>query len=314
MTVQRTRDDLLRQNHSNDPNFRRGLLSNHASMAILALEQLGATDGQIRSFYDAYHGHLSPLEPDGVDRAAIEQALLTQGWEVVLRERLPALAEGLGGDAFHGWIRTAYAVELLQRSPSPVALTELAHALAYLERRNVVFATAGGISGKSAGCLVDELIGLGTKGLPDGLITPRMTQAYAVPGVIGIASSIPADGLPGIATVVLENFVENPDFASLHLVTAVYASRILCPWVPSDRLLAATWRPVVAALAFIAPKRLSDRSFESPSWSEILTAAVDTLDDHIPKLVYACLSEAGAYPSQEPIYRWVAARAALTPA
>ncbi len=307
-----SRDHFLTLNLRNDPNFRQGMLSNHASMALLALHALGASEQHLERFHEHYFRLLDPLQPDGIDRQQLLDDLRRKGWKQSLAERLPALAEGLGGDAFHGWIRTAYAVMRIQESADDLAYHELTHALAYLERRRLFLSGAPQHTGKSSSELFDKVIAARFDSLPSGLITPRMQKAFASPQVAAAARQTPNDGLAGIAAVVLENFIANADFASLHLVTAVHSSRVLSAWVPHEALIASTWAAVASTLAFVSPRRHPSPVHEPRDWPEIVAAAAESLDDHVPKLVFSCREEARAYPENDEKYRFVARRAAFS--
>ena len=108
--------------------FYRGYLANHLPMALVALDRMGADDAALARF-EAGHvlTHLEPIERDPDFQRAVEVAearLAREGRDAVLRCDLERLLTGIGSGAFHGAIRTAYALE----SGSP---RELAHALAY---------------------------------------------------------------------------------------------------------------------------------------------------------------------------------------
>src|SRR5216117_3952855 len=118
---------LLTQSEIYGPEYRGGL-SNHLPMALVALDQMGATPGQLS---DYQHTHVSWLEklPEGAPaptgawpfrkanhaafpdlQADMRQRIAQEGWEPVLRAMLPELAPGLSAAAFHGLIRTAMGV------------------------------------------------------------------------------------------------------------------------------------------------------------------------------------------------------------
>src|SRR5690349_14358993 len=134
--------ELLAENRTRDPEYGGGL-SNHLSMALVALAQLGADDARLAAFARRYERRLDPMralaEPiawakwrDGLGReealtsvlAAFDLRLRERGRDEVLAEVVPALVPALGAQLFHGLIRTAYALRIADDE-------ELAHGLAY---------------------------------------------------------------------------------------------------------------------------------------------------------------------------------------
>ena len=118
-------------------------LSNHLPMALAALKRLGADDARLAAFAARYSQRLRPAPapaewPAGEPwRARLGQTnawpayrhlflhwLVTESADAVLQQTMPTLMAGCGGAAFHGLIRTAYAVQSGHGQ-------ELADALAY---------------------------------------------------------------------------------------------------------------------------------------------------------------------------------------
>jgi len=108
-----------------------GTLANHLPMALVALEQMGAKPEHLDRFYARYCKKLSPIESSlglvfdenswhkylGQDKYHIEyldyfsKAIATDGVKLVMNKHLPILFRGVGGGAFHGLIRLAYAFD-----------------------------------------------------------------------------------------------------------------------------------------------------------------------------------------------------------
>ncbi|MDE2277139.1 MAG: DUF4243 domain-containing protein, partial [Burkholderiales bacterium] len=105
-------------------------LSNHLPMALMALQRLGADDARLHAFAQGYAARLRPAprsawRPAGeawvsrlghrgawpAYRQLFAQWLLRAGVPGVLEAALPRLLPGCAGAAFHGLIRTAYAVQ-----------------------------------------------------------------------------------------------------------------------------------------------------------------------------------------------------------
>ena len=102
-----------------------GGLTNHLPMALIALDQMGATPAQLNAYRGRHSAWLEPMpKPERApaaawsfrkgDRAAFldlqaefKARVAAEGWEQVLRASLPELAPGLSAAAFHAMIRTA---------------------------------------------------------------------------------------------------------------------------------------------------------------------------------------------------------------
>ena len=137
-----TLTDLLDAGASFDAEYGGGL-SNHRPMALLALARLGATEAQLNAFAQTYSRRLQAAPPHSpwpagdawasrlgergawpAYRDLFGEWLLHEHSRDVLSQTLPRLMQGCGAAAFHGLIRTAYAVQASRRQ-------ELADALAY---------------------------------------------------------------------------------------------------------------------------------------------------------------------------------------
>ena len=118
-------------------------LSNHLPMATQALHRLGAAPQRLHAWAEAYATRLQPAPPAQdwpsgdawaaylgrrdawpMYRSLFSQWLGQEGAGDVLEAVLPRLIDGCAGAAFHGLIRTAYAVQAAHRQ-------ELADALAH---------------------------------------------------------------------------------------------------------------------------------------------------------------------------------------
>jgi hypothetical protein len=108
--------------------FYRGYLANHLPMALVALDQMGADDARLARFEREYvTTHLEPIGNHPAFQAAVGELaahIAKEGRDAVLRLEFDRLAAGVGSGAFHGAIRTAYALESGSER-------EMAHALAY---------------------------------------------------------------------------------------------------------------------------------------------------------------------------------------
>ena len=193
--AQRSLDELLAYNRTRDPEYD-GSLSNHLSMALGALAKLGATDARLTAFAERYETEplraRSPLaSPDfraslGTRAAFValaeqfEAACRERGRHALLGEVLPEVLPGLAGGAFHGLIRSAYALDAEDDA-------ELAHGLAYFVTVAAPFpALPAPRADASTGAreladraLADPRLDKGTFG---AVITPALRAAASQPG------------------------------------------------------------------------------------------------------------------------------------
>ncbi len=289
-----------------------GGLSNHLPMALCALRALGASDARLRSFFD---GYVRRLEPDATRKAPLgdwrtrrgdlaaygqlsatfHDAVLREGIPNVLRRILPELVAGVGAAAFHGLIRTAYAVESGHSA-------ETAAALAYWTCR--YFSPApqppteprlleppewiASIAAASAGWRSDRR-----------LISDRMQDVARSEAVarVAVRLDVRADTLPKLAAIARDRYRASRNFTVLHLMTSCHAMRVLMGHIddPSDAL---RWYAPAYAAALVA----SGVDLHTPapsgtalSWKEVAARAIASDDDHVIKLVYTCREEARAY-------------------
>jgi len=302
--------ELLARNRATDPEYGNGL-SNHQSMALGALSALGADAARLEAFAAAYATRLRPLRPSapiasadfrasiGVPSALCELArsfeseLSAHGRAGVLRRLLPELAPGIGGAAFHGLIRTAYALGAEDDA-------ELAQALAYFvtvgqplralsEARAADERPAQSLLASAA---ADPRFGSVTAG---GLIADAMRAAARQPGfdeVVGKLRTGPGT-LDELARAALELYLGTLDFTALHAVTSTHALRVLLPFYAEPELaLRYHFQALLAACLTISKRRLRGPSNSaSPEWSTLIGSALLRNDDHDVKFVFTCREE-----------------------
>ena len=244
--------DLLDSGAALDAEYGAGL-SNHRPMALLALARLGATDQQLLAFEQTYARRLQPAPPPAswpagdawaarlgertawpAYRDLFYEWLCNDFARDVLNQALPRLMQGSGAAAFHGLIRTAYAVQAAHRR-------ELADALAYWACRWLDL-------GAPASEPADEGEGKGKRRSADPqtvlrqlhatssdarLIFQRMQVAAAAPSFQATASRLQVDDttLQRLAELAAMAYAASGNFTALHLVTSAHAMRILLPFV-----------------------------------------------------------------------------------
>ena len=326
---------LLTETEAYDPEYGGGLC-NHLPMALTALDQMGATPGQL----DAYRRtHVSWLErlpereaaPAGAwpfrkaDHAGFldlqadfRKRIASEGWEPVLRATLPELAPGLSAAAFHGLIRTAMGVT--SRYDGEIA-AGLAYWAAHWQRLGVALG-APAQSAPSADPLLllerlrtDERFAFDPKSAP-GLIDDALLAVGALSGFGEVIDWLdPVAGKVGdIARAGAALYGATGDFTALHTVTATQAVSVLLPYVREPKaLLPWLWQGVAAAYIAIgrpaipgADTIVAWRATETPAWPELLPSALAQDDEHAVKLCYSALSLGRL--TGDRLFRWLAAR------
>jgi Questin oxidase-like len=301
---------LLDEARAYGPEYRDGL-SSHLPMALIALARLGADARRLRAFAahyvhakslppaparedwpagDAWQGRFGDITAWSAYRSLFSTWMAYEGVVAVLEQALPPLLRGCGGAAFHGLIRTAYALQARHAD-------ELADALAYWACRWMDLGEPG-----PAGAAGDPWAILKTLALPasrEPLIAQRMQAAARRRGFAAAADRLRIDDrtLARIARLAARLYARSGNFTLLHLVTSAHALRVLLPFVPDPRMaVAAYWR---AAVAGVVASRLDlaaiDRAPAPRPWSELAAAAIASDDDHLIKLVDACREEQQAY-------------------
>lgn len=314
-------------------------LSNHLPMLLVALHRLGASDDRLAAASTSYAHKLQAMPPPQAWQAGdpwreplgqpaawpryrdlFATWLQEEGAGETLRQALPALLPGCGAAAFHGLIRTAYAVDAAHRA-------ELAHALAYWASRWLDLGvddpsggdqTAGGTGrqGDPAPLLKVAAAVPGVAASPSGTIVERMHHAAWQPGFAQAVSPLRLDEntLPRLARQAAQLYARSGDFSVLHLVTSAWALRVLLPFVDDlQPALAGYWRAYAAAAASVSGRLEITRAPAPLPWPQIIQTALASDDEHLVKLVHACQQEQQAYNDADDWQR-AATRAVLSAA
>jgi hypothetical protein len=291
----------------------RGGLASHYPMTIAALDAMGATDADLDRFEARYLPQLEPMPKAVVtiepgDEAAhlgsprafpewvlyFDSAIAREGPETILRTWLDRLTPAVAAAAFHGAIRTAFAVE-------SGAEGELSHALAYWASAYRTLPQAPEPSGRRSPHEVLAAIAADPeragKRMPGNGIISRAVAASRLPTFDGYLASLDPEqlALDSIARAALNAYAASGDFALLHCVTGVHAFRVLGPYASdSGASLLDLWSAVVATYIGtgappVAGWRLKGN--DSLEWPAIHRRAVKREDEHDIKLVYSCWRE-----------------------
>ncbi|HEX3578497.1 MAG TPA: questin oxidase family protein, partial [Thermoanaerobaculia bacterium] len=218
---------------------------NHLPMALLALERLGGDDARLRQFAAFYEKRLrlqtlgEPLPNDDWRKARgkrryesalaakFDEEVRTRGSIALLHDVVPHLAAGLASEAFHGAIRTAYAVD--SGDDVDVAGALAAWVTCFSELRGAAgekrFASA---ADAFAAIAADDRFAAPIEGRS---IDGRLAKVNALAAFDDYRSSIANLALSDLAMIAARIFIATGDFVALHLVTACHATRVLDPFL-----------------------------------------------------------------------------------
>jgi Questin oxidase-like len=315
---------LLDAGAGHDAEYRGGL-SNHGPMALLALHSLGADEARLAAWASTYQRRLQPAPEAAAwpvgdawtsylgQRAAwpayrdlFAQWLEHEGAGDVLGQVLPVLMRGCGAAAFHGLIRTAYAVQAAHRG-------ELADALAYWACRWLDLgpeaAVAAPLLDDPAAALRKLPVPVGP--LPGELIFQAMQAVAGQPGFSAAVGALRVDDgtLVRLATGAAELYAASGNFTVLHLLTSAHALRVLLPFIEEPQpALRHYWRAWAAGWAASGAVALPPAPLQP--WSRIVSHALSSDDEHAIKLVFSCREQEAALGGR--VWRQAASRVLAT--
>ncbi|HEY4161431.1 MAG TPA: questin oxidase family protein [Dongiaceae bacterium] len=333
--------DLLAKTRLYHPSYRGGLC-NHAPMALIALDRMGASPPRLEAFarMDLQDMEPAPQPGSAIDAANWRERLGEEAayadylgffqrevarlnGRAALRAYLPALVPGLAAAAFHPMIRTAFGVIAEDGG-------EIATGLAYWASRYLAFPEAQDETvavdpwllpaedPQALLTLLREQNDLEFQPDPDNLIDRELDTAAGHPRFPGIVNALNIDDLTlgRLRQAAAMLYLSSGDFSSLHGVTGLHAARVLSDYTDDHRAFAnAVWQALLALyLSLNRPELPSAEALAAatavdlPDWNTILPAAVASDDDHVIKLVFACLAETRAGGGR--IYHLLAAQKA----
>lgn len=291
-------DSLLSRQLSFKATYRQKL-SNHLPMALTALSKLGADHNTLEAFYEFYAPNL--VERESAERLGnfesalgkehsgrfdfFREQIFLRGQSTVLRTFVPTLNQGVAAAAFHGVIRTAYALLNQHEGELASALDAWseAHWTHKFDFKIDIFESANALN---------EL----ALEKPDApLIDDRIQQVLANPKF----QKALVKSERGVKTKKLLDFAMRAYFASgghftaLHMLTGVHAFVIVDEALQNQGLfLDAT--PCISALlaAYVTIGSPSvDVEIDEPSYSfdDIKDEALQSKDDHTIKFVFSCI-------------------------
>jgi hypothetical protein len=276
----------------------RGFLANHLPMGLVALDAMGASDEQLVRFAHANEGKLEPMRTAETERVAhFERRIADEGLAVVLRSLSSELAAGISTAAFHGAIRTAYAVE------SGIA-REQAHALAYwtfaMEILPDMAAPRGEETPFEVLCAISRDAAFSGKRPAGRGISERMQNISRDSALAPYLARLdPAQlRVDTIAASLIRAYAATGDFTLLHGVTGCHAFRVLAPFFADAQYATRSlWTAVVAAYMASGSPRVEGWKLEGNDglgWADIHARAADCDDEHDVKFAYSCWREGQA--------------------
>ena len=229
-------------------------------------------------------------------RAHFARDIATLGARDTVRAALPWLADGVGGAAFHGLLRTAFALVAEHDS-------ELASGLAHWTCTHMPLLPAQARGQHGAPSPDVDLrtwlaeLSAATKDWKSsgGLIADRMLSYGRTAAFQTHAArlSVNEGTLRELADIALDHYLRSRNFTALHLVTSSHALRVLTPCF--DAPLSALRHYALAFAAGVAASGIDVQASALPvsvqSWPMLGALACDATDEHVIKLIYACREE-----------------------
>jgi len=269
-----------------------GGLASHLPMALLALARLGASDERLQEFAAFYERRLRLKPPDEAALVRkVSEEMRERGRDALLQSNLPRLTPGLGAAAFHGLIRTAYAVDSGDDVDVPDALTSWSISYAELGNPEGEPRFDSAAEAFDAVHRDDRL----PKEFSGRLIMGAMMSAVAHPAFDDYRRPIRNVTLDDLARVATSVYLATGSFTALHLVTACHATRILRPWLDASALQHLAIAMLAGYAAIGRPAYDVPLQSDAPGWDEISARAIASDDDHDLKLVYSCRQEEAHY-------------------
>ena len=308
-------ESLLDSGKHFEPEYKGGL-SNHLPMVLTALHGLGASHGRQAQFFGQYSLRLErapshklrnqPLPENEWElrgrtdayhqlQGHFEAAIKREGIDVTLRRSLPYLMPGCGAAAWHGLLRTAYA--LISRHDG-----ELASGLAYWTSRHLDLGSTsyGGTTNDVPGTLLSLRSHMLDLDSDHGLIYLRMQSVATNKNFSEEVAKLRVETvtLAALAEYALELYLQTRDFVVLHLVTSCHAMRLILPFCDNPiEAMHHYWKSfaagVIASGVELEQERLPIAA--SGTWQDAIEVARRSDDDHLIKIVFTLSRENDHY-------------------
>ncbi len=320
--------ELIAKNQTFSAEYHQGF-SNHASMALIALHELGADEEKLNTFFDEYKSVLEPkpatkikitddnyhdiLGKNGVISDYTEfflEKLPGKNRDEILREYLNELTLGIPTAAFHPIIRMAYGLIINNNTEIMIGLAYLAsqyHPLSKKLNTN---------SGEKNISQILETITQQNKPhileYEQGFLTGRLQLAVNNYDIDDRCNQLKVteNTLADIAHHIANLYLLKPNILTLHLVTGCHALRKLLPYFSEQCLpLKTLLHAFIAAFIIEQKPDLTTNDVDEsslPSWNIIIENSLHQQDEHIIKLTFSCYEESQYY--RDSIYQIIAAK------
>ena len=282
---------------------------NHLPMALLALERLGGDDARLRQFAAFYEKRLhpksagDPLPNDdwrevlGKRRyetalaAKFQKDLRDRGAAALLGDVVPHLTTGIASEAFHGAIRTAYAIDSGDDVDIAGALAAWVTGFSELpgESPSKKFDVAADAFNAIA---ADDRFAAPIEGRS---IDGRIAKVNMLPAFDDYRCAIAKPALPDLAQIAARIFIATGDFIALHLVTGCHAGRVLRPFLDPSALDVLASAMLAAYVVIGRPPIQTEMVQSAPDVASLAAQAVKSDDDHDLKFAYSCIQEEAHY-------------------
>jgi Questin oxidase-like len=303
-------------------------LSNHLPMLLHAMHGLGADEPRLRQFAEGYvkryddvpapfigqplarwQPHLGDFSRHADLQATFAATIRRYGAAATLQKVLPELWPGVAAAAFHGLIRTAHAWQAGHDA-------ELAAGLAYWAARwQPVVAPPAPDSLPFAAWSAALACHVGDARPPGNLISDRITSASHSAAFLALGSrlQLTPQSLAHLAAFAVDQFARSGNFTLLHMVTGCRAARVVLAAAPDSADVALRGLVPAFTAAFLASgvrhTPAPEQAWMQATWPEVIARALASDDDHMAKIVHACVEEASVYG--QAIYMHAARRATL---
>jgi hypothetical protein len=311
-----------------------GTYANHAPMALVALDRLGARGDRLAAFFRTYRDakglrpappRIGPLTretwPEAVGERARESDLVAffegevdaLGTRGALHAYLPRLIPGVGASAFHALMRLAYA--LIDDNRTEVAIALGYWAATYLPMPPATGAPPVTEDPAEVLAMVSRIEALHDLPVRE-LLWQNIRESGQCPDFAPVIDwlAVGPDTPARMAGASIALFAATQEFCALHAVTGMHWVRIVLPYCPDgEPLLRAFWQGIAGLMRQMAFPSLPDartcrawRALPVPPWAEIEAAAARSDDEHDISLVFSAREEMAVYG--DPLYQLAAAR------
>lgn len=213
----------------------------------------------------------------------------SNGVQEVVKKYIDMLFEGSSGDAFHGLIRLAYAVESDNSD-------EVGRALAYLSDSYMKFDIDKHQILEEEPLKTIETLSKSEyfkkKKFKESLIIGRMKEVSEDENMLGLLKKLPESYKTedALSELTMKIYAMTEDFTMLHGFTSTHALTVLSPYILDvKKAIELHWLHLQIAYLSTNCKKLNKISFDQKNtdWNLVFEKALKSKDEHTHKLVYS---------------------------